>query len=367
MNKAILGIVVAAVVLAAAMYLRDGADASKPTSAAAKSSTTGNTRQPADVVLAISPGVSSFKRAAPPPAPSRSPLMQEYDSRKGRKAMYDRLSQQATRTAEENYVLAEVMNDCRDAARMKDMRKTIEEEMSAGRNRAMATLSDKDPAKETRIAAWEKMFGRRGGTPVCAGFEEMTVSRADIRAAMAKAAEAGDPRARARLVEIDAWAPLLGPDGYMFHGRDSKLPSLSDAQLAILRESLASNDPSAIMAVGRLLSSTLADVQIRAGSDERAVDPRAFYDAWSLVACDAGSDCGPQHQSILSGCFAFGNCDARDLREYLFFYDNSPQQSQRVAEYQAQITRAIRTGDWSYFQFHRGPPVMGMVTARTPP
>jgi len=367
MNKALLGIAVAAVVLVGVMLLRSGTATEKPAAVEAKAGSMPNGRQPAEVVLAITPGVPGAKRSPPPSTAKLSPLMQEYESRKGRKALYDRLSQLPTRTPEESYVLAEVLNDCREASRMKDMRKTIEEEMSAGRNRAMATLSDKDPAKEARIAAWEKMFGRRGGTPVCAGFEDVSVSRADIRAAMAKAAEAGDPRARARLVEIDAWAPLLGPDGYMFQGRDSKMPSLSDAQLATLREALASNDPAAIMAAGRLLSSTLADLQIRAGPDERAVDPRAFYDAWTLVACDAGSDCGPLHQSILSGCFAFGNCDARDLREYLFFYENSPQQSQRVAEYQARIARAIQTGDWSYFQFHRGPPVMGMVTARTPP
>lgn len=366
MNKALLGIAVAAVVLAGVMMLRSGTETVKPAAAESKAGSMSNGRQPAEVVLAISPGVANPKRAAFA-SPKLSPLMQEYALArdKGRKVLFDRLSQLSTRTAEESYVLAEIMNDCREMQRMKDLPKPFEEMRAERRARTLASLSDKDPAKAKRMAAWETMSGVSSS---CAGFEDFRVTRDEIRAAMARAAEAGDPRARARLVEIDAWAAIRGPEGsYNFQGIDSKMPSLTDAQLATLREALASNDPAVIMSAGRLLSSSLADVQIRAGPDERAVELRAFWDAWNLVACDAGYDCGPRHQLILSGCFSFGNCDAQDLREYLFFYDNSPQSSQRVAEYQSQITRAIQTGDWSYFQFHRGPPAIGMMVARPPP
>jgi hypothetical protein len=365
MKKAVLGLVVAAAVLGVVMLFRGGTDGpSLPTDQAmASPAAKGAGRQSPDVVLTITPGVPDPKRAAPP-APRASPLMQEYASKKGRKALYDRLSQLSSRTAEEGYVLAEVMSDCREMSRMKKLPKPLEQLREDKRRSSLASISDRDPAKEKRIAAWDAMSS---GGYACAGFEDTNFTREDIRTAMAKAAEAGDARARARLIEIDAWAPLMGPDGFSYRGPNSKLPSLTDAQLAGLREALSSNDPAAIMAAARLLSSTLGDLQIRTGPDERAVDPRAFYDAWSLVACDAGRDCGPQHEQILGGCFAFGNCDAHDLREYMFLYGNSPQQSQLVAEYEAQITRAIQSGDWSYFQFHRGPPPVGMVMARPPP
>ena len=363
MKKVLLGLAVAAAVLVAVMMSRSGTDAASPSpgAATAKPGEKLAGRQSPEAVLSISPGFSAPRA---PAAARMSPLIQEYASRKGRKALYDRLSALTSRTAEEAYVLAETMNDCRDMSRLKDLPKPVEQIREDKRKQALASLSDRDPAKEKRIAAWEAMSS---GSSACAGFEDTRFSREDIRTAMARAAEAGDPRARVRLVEIDTWAPLMGPNGMSFRGPDSKLPEITDAQLATIREALASNDPAAIMAAGRLLSSTLADLQIRAGPDERAVDPRAFYDAWNLVACDAGRDCGPQSEQILGGCYAFGNCDARDLREYLFFYSNSPQGSQLVAEYQAQISRAIATGDWSYFQFFRGPPPIGMVMARPPP
>ena len=366
MKTILLGIAVAVAVLVGVLFLR-GKEA--PVAALAmpgkEASVMGNRRHAPDVVLAIKPGVPLAPRAVAE-APKPSPLMQEYLGRKGRKALYDRIAQSPSPSAEERYIAAEILNDCRRMGSITGA--DIDAVRTDQLNRARASISEKDPAREKRLAAIDAMFGRVGGTPVCAGFESMAIKASDVREAMAKAADAGDPRARARLVEIDVWAPHHGPDGNVDMSRGfQKLPSISDAQLATLKEALASNDPAALMVAGRLLSSSMADMQVRAGPEERAVNPQAFYDAWQLAACDAGRDCGPRSELLLGGCFAFGDCDARDLREHLFFYRNSPQQSQLVAEYQAQITRAIQTRDWSWFQFHRGPPVVGMMASHPPP
>jgi hypothetical protein len=282
-----------------------------------------------------------------------SPLMREATSGGPWKPIYDRLSQSAARTPEESYVLAEILRVCGDAAATVSFpRADMREEAKAS---FAASISEKDPAREKRVAAWTRMTESR-----CIGFEGLKTSAGEIRALLDKAAAGGDAKARARVVEKDIWASVVGPGGTM-QRTEMSTPSITDAQLATLREAVASNDPQALMIAGRVLSSTMSDLSIRAGPQERPVDPRAFYDAWNLAACDAGYDCGPTSPQMLMACSAQGNCDAQDLREYLFYYNNSPQQSQLVVEYQSQIARAIQTGDWAYFQFVRARPPAGMI------
>jgi len=309
------------------------------------------------VVLQIKPGAPAATR--PEPFPKKvSPLMEQYHARRDWKAIYDRGSQSPSATPEERYLAAQIADDCRyrpglDAA-------TVDREFAAAREKALQGISPKDPMRDKRIAAIDTMFKRTGA---CRDLHALRITREQARNLMVKAAEAGDPRARARLVELDMWAPILGPDGNLRFGVPGAqmMPSMSDAQLATLRESLASADPTVIAIAGRILSNSIADLQIRAGQQEATVDLRVFRDAWMLASCDAGRDCGPGHEHIISGCMSFGNCEAQDLREYYFFYDHSPQMSQRVAEYHTRISSAIRTGDWSWFHFHRGPNSGGMV------
>ena len=139
------------------------------------------------------------------------------------------------------------------------------------------------------------------------------------------------------------------------------MPTLSDQQLDTLREVARSGDPYAVMIVGSLLASTWGDLLIRAGPDERPIDQRAFYDAWTLAACTTGYDCGPTNNTLLNGCVQNGNCGSQSLEEYLYFYGNSPQQSQLINEYRSQLIRAMQGGDWSYFAFVRARPPGGSV------
>jgi len=143
------------------------------------------------------------------------------------------------------------------------------------------------------------------------------------------------------------------------------LPSITDAQLEALRQVARTGDPAALQVVGSVLASTMGDLYIRAGPNEQPVDPRAFHDAWQLAACQFGASCGSDNRMVSYACAHEARCGADNLRDYLFFYGNSPAQSQNVGEYSQQILNAIRTGDWTYFQFVRGvPPNAGSSTFR---
>lgn len=360
MKKAVFGIAAAAAILGVVMLLRGGTvdtSASKvPVSLKDDAKSAG--RQPTELVLAISPGAPST-RSASPPAAKLSPLMLEYDSAKSAKPLHDRLSQAANRTPEENYVLAAILANCARVGDRLPPRSRIFGEDS--RKQFESSVSAKDPNRAKRLAAFDRVASDR-----CKGFESVVTTPAMIRELLEKAAASGEAKARARLVEMDIWAPLLQPDGSIVRTRETVL-RVSEAQLAAMREAAQSNDPYALMAVGRVLASTMGDVVIRVGPEERPIDPHAFHDAWALAACDAGHDCGPNHGALLQACMGNGYCDARDLREHLFFYGNSPQQSQLIAEYQQQITRAIRSGDWGYFAFTRASPTPGSFYMFTHP
>lgn len=346
MKVAMLGVIFAAILVAAVFLLREANDVPRGSAAASvkQPEVLVKRRQSPELVLDIKPGTSARPRA-PASASKVSPLMQELATGP-RKPLYDRLSQATSRTPEESYVLARILQNCAqvEGKPPQRSRKTAED--------FAKTVSDKDPNRTRRLAAHQKM-----SEPRCEGLGDVRATPAEIRDLLEQAAAGGDPKARVRLVEREMFQPL---ESDRTRPPDS-LPRISDQQLATLREAAASGDPYALLVTGSILASTLGDLVIRVGPDERPIDPRAFHDAWTLTACDAGYDCGTSNPIMLSSCAGQGNCDARDLREHLFFYGHSPQQSQLISEYQAQIGRAIRSGDWSYFSFFRATPPPGSV------
>ena len=117
-------------------------------------------RLAADAVLAISPRVASPRPGAPAPTPKLSPAMQEYTVAKAYKPIYERLKAAPSRSPEETWLLAKIVDDCaavagRDAS---STRRPADEEAMA---RFAATLSPKDPLREKRIAAFGAMNGDR--------------------------------------------------------------------------------------------------------------------------------------------------------------------------------------------------------------
>jgi len=345
LNRILLAVVVAAAVLAGVFYLRAGEEQRKVATAEATASNAKAAGPPSpDVVLAIKPG--GPRGATLKPAESKvSPLMRELATGPA-KPIHDRLSQKASRTPEENYVLARILEACTEVpGQYRDQRKANPAE---ARKQFAATVSEKDPDREKRLAAIEKV-----AQSMCAGFDGIKTDSKVIKDLLDQAAAGGDPKARARAISQQIW-----PGGVV---NGDKLPGITDAQLEGLRDAARSGDPVAMLIAGNILSSTLGDLLIRAGPDERPIDQRAFQNAWTLVACDAGYDCGPNHPYIVGACAQNGNCGAQNLEEYFYFYGNSPQQSQLINEYRTQLARAIQSGDWSYFSFVRSAPPPGSV------
>ena len=346
MSRILLAVIVAMAVLAGVFYLRGG---DEHRIAVAESVKTADAKAPGspspEVVLTIKPGTQPPK--APTSAPKLSPLMQELTTGYG-KPLYDRLSQKTSRTPEENYVLARLMELCTEVPGTP--RPKVASNSDEARQAFTASVSEKDPDRAKRLAAFERMNEKR-----CSGFDGMKSDPKVIKDLIDQAAAAGDPKARARVVDRDVWATCCS-DGTV---RGDKLPTISNEQLHALQEALRSGDPHVMLIAGSLLSSTMGDLMIRAGPDERPIDNRAFYNAWTLAACNAGYECGPNSNMLLNGCANMGNCGAQNVEEYLYFYSNSPQQSQLINEYRAQLTRAMQSGDWSYFTFVRARPPQG--------
>lgn len=359
MKGVILGIAIVAAVAGGVFVWRYSERPPAPLEAVKREGTVTVTRRLApDAVLSIKPGAPMKSAVVPAGATRLSPLLQEYYSGKGWKALYDRLRNAPARTAEESYLMAEMLDRC---AKVTD-RKVASNWMKQGnrdeeRKRFLATVSDKDPNAAQRIAAHDKM----GSVVRCEGFDGVTTTEGEIRDLLQSGAS--DPKARARLVEKEI-AATLPPEGTPMMSSDgtSSLPTITDAQLEALKQAVQSGDPQALSIAARVFSSTMQNLAIRVGPGEQPVDPRAFYDAWALAACDLGQPCGAESGRLMHSCATQGNCGAQDLREHMFFFDHSPQQSQRLADYHAQIMQAARTGDWSYFTFHRGPPPRGWVS-----
>jgi hypothetical protein len=302
-----------------------------------------NRRYGADVVLGIKPGAPSTA-GRPASMPRLSPAMREYFEATALKPIYERLASSRSRTAEENFLLAEIMDRC---ALIPGRPRTPPRDASDERARFLATLSDKDPNRDKRVAAFEQMKASR-----CDGMESIAATEDEIRSLLSQGVS--DPKAKARLAEKDVAASVPGNRyGQQADGSHRGL-TITDAQLDALKQAAQSGDPMALTIAGRVLASTMDNLLIRTGDGQQPLDPRAFYEAWSLAACDAGLPCGAGSSRLLNACAMRGNCGAQDLREHLFYFDLSPQQSQRLAEYHGAVARATQTGDWSYFDFHRG-------------
>lgn len=343
MNKALIGLGLAATVLAVVFVMRDGVAYRKPQADPAITWSSAEKRHAPEVVLAISPRAVPPKLPDTPPGskPRLSASMQEYLSGQPFKALFDRLRASSSRTPEEDYLLAELLERCAKGAPRRE----------GARAQFVASIAPGDPQRDKRIAAWDAYH-----SPRCEGIEAQATD-AQVRALLEKAAAGGDPKARARLIERDIWAPLETPEATRTAAR--RYPMMSEAHAEALRQAAQSGDPVALVIAGKLFASTMGDLVIRAGPEGRPIDPRPFHDAWVLLACDQGMSCGPQHRDLLEACVTHGNCDAADLRQHLFYYQHSPQQSQRLYEYYGQLQRAMRSGDWSWFTFHRGPPTPG--------
>ena len=302
---------------------------------------------------------ASAPAAAPmaaPKAPARvvannmSALMADM-SRGKYQAVYERIGALAERTPEENYALAQILAQCGKgpgSGEAGGFVMNVSALRGEGRRQQLAAaISEKDPDRDRRLAAFDAIH-----TDPCSGLEKLQVKRGEALALIAAAAAAGHPQARAHQVQMELWEQMRGPRN---PGEGPRAMRISDAQLDTLRDVMRSSDPGGVVMAARILSNpTMADFSLRVGPSESTIDGSAFATAAQLIACDLGDLCGADSPRVLESCALYGNCNAADLREHIFYYGSSAASAQNAQVYYNELQRA-RSGDWSYFNFNRGP------------
>src|SRR5450759_1094604 len=157
-------------------------------SAAGSSATPG--KLSAAAVLAIDPKPAAhFKTVAASPVPAAS-LSQQLAGAKQYKPLFDRLNSSAEgETAEVWYAKYVILRSCATITdRQTGGRPATPEER---RQRFLSGLSDIDPQRALRVAAFEQLDENR-----CVGLEEITTTEAELSRLLAAAAKVGDPKAR---------------------------------------------------------------------------------------------------------------------------------------------------------------------------
>jgi len=299
-------------------------------------------------VLAIDPRART-KAAGNAPSP-RHTLYNEFRRAKNYKAIYDRLKGSPEgKTPEGEFVMYEILMRCAkitDRTTRQPLQRPATEQ---SREAFINSIPDNDPQRDKRIAAYDDVTANR-----CAGMEGTTVSQADMNALLAAAAAGGDGKAQALSIEQSLWAErrAAGADGNW--GRDSV--TLSDAQVAQLRQIASSGDGDAIVIAGRVLSQNWHDYQVQIGDGGMPVENRALNQAFQLLACDYGYPCDESNPRIQAACAYQGHCSAQSLADYIYYYGASPNDSQLMSQYEAVLRNAVQTNNWSQVNVIRGQP-----------
>ncbi|HEX3097812.1 MAG TPA: hypothetical protein VHQ02_08845 [Usitatibacter sp.] len=351
MNARIVAFFAALLVIVAAAYLlgkpvdpselRPGASASAGSSAAKPPLTARG------FPLALArPGGANTPLVHPHVA-ARPSLYNEYLAARSYRALYDRLhGSPEGATGEGLYVMYDILRECATVTDRPYRRGPNVKPVDQRRQEFLAALAPDDPQRDKRIAAFETT-----AVDHCQGFEGLTVTQADLDKMLGQAADAGDPKAKAASVESQIWAERRAGQW--------RTATLSESQISTLEDAIGTKDPAAMMTAGRLLSNTWPDISMHVGTDGNAVEPRAFYNAWQVLACEYGYPCGSDTPQLLQACAYNSHCDAQTLPEYLYYYSSSPHDAQLVAQYESVLRTAIEKGDWSQLTVTRGPNMPG--------
>jgi hypothetical protein len=332
---------------------QDGDAASPSTSSRGASS-----KLSAASVLSIDPQANPLRSAAPAKV-QRVTLQGEFLRAKSFKALYDRIRNGPEgQTPEGWYVMYEMLRRC---ANVTDRTSRAPAPPATGQKREefIASIPDTDPMRDKRIAAYDDVAANR-----CAGMEGITIAQADLDKLLANAAAGGDAKAQALSLEQQLWAERRASASQGQWGRNTSV-TLSDAQVANVQALAGSHDPEAMIIAGRILSTPWNNFALGAGAEGAVVEPRAFMQAWQLLACDYGYPCDGTNPRVLSGCAYQGHCSAMSLADYIYYYGASPNDSQLMSQYQALLRTAVETGNWSQLPVVRGarpaPPPMGSL------
>jgi hypothetical protein len=297
---------------------------------------------------AVAASASNFLRPASVSLATSTPLAREFAGALAWKPVYERLKGSAEgETPEGQYVLYRILRACATVADRRGGQRTRPQataQIEERRRQIAASLPEGDPRLAQRLAAFDKVNADQ-----CEGLGGVTVSEADLAQMLGNAVAGGDPKARAWQVEQEMWQERRNAST---PGRAG--PTLSDTQLAALKEAFATKDPEAMVIAGRVLANSFRDVTVRVGPDQEPVENRTFMNAALLLACEYGYPCGENNQRVLNACAYQGHCGVASLPDYLFYYGASRYDAQLLDRYRMVLRQATDSGDWSGVTIQRG-------------
>jgi hypothetical protein len=290
---------------------------------------------------------ANFLRPAAAATPTVSTLARDFTAATQYKPLLDRLNGTPEgNTPEGQYYLYQILRACATIADRRggswaSMRASQLEE----RRQLVATeIAEGDARRAQRLAAIDQLSADK-----CAGIGGISMTEAEVNQLLRNSLAGGDPKARALTVEQELWRERRGA------GADGRAgATLSEAQVASLRESLSSRDPEALVIAGRVLANAFRDATVRIGPDQEPIDNRSFGAAALLLACEYGHPCGNNHPRVLNACAYQGQCGAATLADYLFYYGASPYEAQTIDRYRTLLRQSADSGDWSSLVVQRG-------------
>lgn len=287
--------------------------------------------------------------AARPVVPLKSALALKFEKALRLKPFYDRyIANPEGADAETKYFAAVAIETC--VGRMRANQVATD----ADRERFQSRLKENDPNNAQRIEAFNRV------TAICEGFAGTNLSAADAAKLYAEAAAAGNPGAKVALA-----ANQFNEQARSGNARGVDARRLTEDQLALVRDGLASGDPFAIQRAGQLLtwnSTQLADRRLGPSGDP--FTPRDWGPAWALAACDRGANCGAEAQRVLNGCAYQGACGYQSLEAYLQFNELAPNVYLAAQQNRATILDAIAQGRWDWLGIAAG---SGRTVTTAPP
>ena len=340
------------VVAAAWYFVRPEGSADSIASAAAKTAAT-NAGRPSGVAtlpdLATKVVRASVSTGARAIVPLKSALAIEFEKAVRLKAFYDRyMANPEGADAETKYFAAVAIETCVGRAR------GAQGPSDADRERFQNRLKPNDPNNDKRVEAYNRV------TALCDGFANTNITGADAARLYAEAAAAGNPAAKVAVATNQ-----FNDQARATSARGIEARRLTEDQLSMVRDGLASGDPFAIQRAGQLLtwnSTQLVDRHLGAGGDP--FNPRDWGAAWALAACDRGANCGADATRVLNGCAYQGACGYESLEAYMQFNELAPNVYLASQLNRATILDAIAQGRWDWLGIAAGSG--RVVTATTP-
>lgn len=271
--------------------------------------------------------------------PLKSALAIEFENALQLKVFYDRyMANPDSADAETKYFAAVAIETCVGRAR------GAQGVTVADRERFQNRLKENDPNNQKRVEAFNRV------TALCDGFAGTTITAADAARLYAEAAAAGNPGAKVAVA-----ANQFNEQARAATARGVEARRLTEDQLSLVRDGLASGDPFAIQRAGQLLtlnSTQLVDRRLGASADP--FNARDWASAWTLAACDRGANCGAESSRVLSGCAYQGACGYESLEAYMQFNDLPPNVYLAAQQNRAIILDAIAQGRWDWLGIAAG-------------